>query len=97
MGTKQRKNVKKDDKAPADQAGEVKPDVGEQLDRALLALERNERAMTTLYVQWRTQLLRMSYLIMLVIMHQLQQPTTLCLKEIKVGLTSKIERFCMVD
>ncbi|CAJ1959118.1 unnamed protein product [Cylindrotheca closterium] len=84
MGTKQRKNAKKDATTePADKAGEVKPDVGEQLDRALEALMSGKRGMITLYVQWRQQLLRMGYLVMLAIMHQLQKPTTLCLKEIK--------------
>lgn len=89
MGTKQRKNAttKNDETAPADQAGEVISDVGHQLDRALATLQRNKMAMTTLYVQWRSQLLKMSYLIMLVIMHQLQKPTTLCMKEIKVCQT----------
>lgn len=99
MGTKQRKNAKKDDTAPADQAGEVKSDVGEQLERALSALYSNKRYMTTLYVQWRTQLLRMSYIIMLVILHQLQQPTTSCLKEIKVCVVCRgeISRRIIVD
>jgi hypothetical protein len=81
MGPKQRKNAIKMQENETD---EKVVDVGEQLDRALAALESNRRAMLTLYVQWRTQLLRMSSIVMLVILYQLQEPTTSCLKEIKV-------------
>jgi hypothetical protein len=81
MGPKQRKAAavkNQDDKSNEN------VDVGEQLDKALAALGRNRIAMLTLYVQWRSQLLRLSYAVMMVIFHQLQGPTTTCIKQIKV-------------
>jgi hypothetical protein len=93
MGPKQRKNAIKKQENETDE----KVDVGEQLDRALAALESNRRAMLTLYVQWRSQLLRMSSIVMLVILYQLQEPTTSCLKEIKVrvGVGGKLFASCV--
>lgn len=85
MGPKQRKNASKKQENKTDEKG----DVGVELEKALEALERNRRAMLTLYVQWRQQLLRMSTIVMLVVLYQLHEPTTSCVKEIKVcGSTS---------
>jgi hypothetical protein len=93
MGPTQRKNAIKKQENKTDE----KVDVGEQVDRALAALASNSRAMLTLYVQWRTQLLRMSSIVLLVILYQLQEPTTSCMKEIKVrvGVGGKLFAACV--
>eukprot|EP00980_Cylindrotheca_fusiformis_P005801 scaffold1223_cov119-Cylindrotheca_fusiformis.AAC.4 len=86
MGPKQRKNVafaaskKQEEDNPMN---EKKQDVAVELDKALKALEESRRAMLTLYVEWRTQLLRTSIIVMLVILYQLREPSTYCVKEIK--------------
>jgi hypothetical protein len=56
-----------------------------QLNRAQEAVERNHAATQTLHVQWRTQLLRMAYLVMIVTLHMAQAPSSTCIKDIKVS------------
>ena len=57
----------------------------EQLSRAQAAVERNFVATQTLHRQWKTQLLRMSYLVMVVTLHMAQSPSSACIKDIKVS------------
>jgi len=56
----------------------------EPLERARLAVERNHATMQTLHKQWRTQLLRMAYLVIIVTLHIAQTPSSTCIKDIKV-------------
>jgi hypothetical protein len=58
--------------------------LSDQLDRAIMAVERNQQTALTLHYQWRTHLLRMAYVVMIITIHQAQAPTTSCIKEIKV-------------
>ena len=57
----------------------------DQLNRAQEAVERNHAATQTLHAQWRTQLLRMAYLVMIVTLHIAQAPSSTCIKDIKVS------------
>ena len=59
------------------------PPLEDQLQRARAAVEHSERQMALLHKQWRTYLLRLSYLLILISMHQMQGPTGACLKDIK--------------
>jgi hypothetical protein len=60
-------------------------EITEQLARAQSAVERNHASMQTLHSQWRTQLLRMAYLVMVVTLHIAQTPSSTCIKDIKVS------------
>ena len=80
MGAKQRKTTNKE---TVDEGSNEKVDVGQEIDKALGALAKSQASMMTLYDQWKTQLFRMGFLVMLFVIHQAQQPTIPCLKEIK--------------
>lgn len=54
-----------------------------QLAQAQAAVARAEQQTQLLHQQWRTYLLRFSYLLILVSMHQMQGPTSACVKDIK--------------
>jgi hypothetical protein len=64
-------------------AGDGKITLDEQLDRALASVHRNQETALTLHYQWRTHLLRMTYIVMIVSFHQVQLPSSACLNEIK--------------
>ena len=78
-GTKQRRGKKEgnddDDASPAA--------IDEQLARAMATVEQSERQTDALHSQWRTYLLRLSYLLIVISMHQMQEPTGACLKDVK--------------
>lgn len=56
----------------------------EHLIRAQSAVEQSQVSTLVLHQQWRTQLLRMSYLVMVVTLHIAQTPSSACIKDIKV-------------
>ena len=58
----------------------------EQLDRAEQAVSSNRASVLELHSNWRTSLLRMSYIVIVVTLHQAQMPSADCMKEIKVSL-----------
>ena len=62
---------------------ESKTALDDQLARAIAAVQHSEQQTNALHKQWRTYLLRLSYLLVLVSMHQMQDPTGACLKDIK--------------
>lgn len=55
----------------------------EHLIRAQSAVEQSQVSTLVLHQQWRTQLLRMSYLVMVVTLHIAQTPSSACIKDIK--------------
>ena len=57
----------------------------EQLDRAEQAVSSNRASVLQLHSNWRTSLLRMSYIVIVVTLHQAQMPSADCMKEIKVS------------
>lgn len=57
--------------------------IDDQLARARAAVEQSEQQMSALHKQWRTYLLRLSYLLILIGMHQMQEPTGACLRDVK--------------
>lgn len=57
----------------------------EQIQRAQAAVEQSRVAAATLHSQWRLHLVRLSYMVVLITIHQLQAPATYCLYDIKVG------------
>lgn len=75
----------------------------DHLNRAEATIERNHAAMLDMHQQWRTQLLRMSYLIIIVTLHIAQTPSAACIKDIKVRTTpfkkqtKKTENECLID
>lgn len=84
-------NVNNDKAAAAASSGQTAPiasiddtSLDEQLNRAQAAVERNHATTLELHQQWRTQLLRMSYLVMIVTLHIAQTPSGACIKDIKV-------------
>eukprot|EP00977_Amphora_coffeiformis_P026935 scaffold31792_cov168-Amphora_coffeaeformis.AAC.11 len=78
-GTKQRRGKKdsNDDDASSPAA------IDEQLARALATVEQSERQTNALHRQWRTYLLRLSYLLIVISMHQMQEPTGACVRDVK--------------
>eukprot|EP00934_Nitzschia_sp_Nitz4_P004458 Nitzschia sp. Nitz4//scaffold27_size158506//34293//35192//NITZ4_002585-RA/size158506-snap-gene-0.196-mRNA-1//1//CDS//3329545443//4448//frame0 len=54
-----------------------------QLDHAYMAIEKSRFQTRQLHEQWRTYMLRMSYVVLMVMLHQSQTPTTTCIKDIK--------------
>lgn len=90
MSTPQQR--KKKDKADAPKTShnstqhgnqEEKISLTEQLDRAQSAVERSHQGTLKLHQQWRTQLFRLSFLVMVVTLHIAQAPSGACIKEIK--------------
>lgn len=55
----------------------------EQIQRAQAAVESSRISAATLHSKWRQHLLRMSYLVIFISVHQFQAPTTYCLYDIK--------------
>ena len=55
----------------------------EQVSRAELAVRKNEFKVQTLHQQWITYLVRLSYMVMLLAFHQMQNPSTACLQDVK--------------
>jgi hypothetical protein len=56
----------------------------EQLDRAQAAVDSSHMHALTLHSQWRSHLLRLSYIVIIATFHQMQTPSSACIKEIKV-------------
>lgn len=83
-------NRKKKEKASSSSASSnVKRDDNYQvlegeINRAIQAVEITKHRTDELQVQWRAQLLRMSYLVVLLIMHQCSTPVSECIKEFKL-------------
>jgi hypothetical protein len=67
--------------------------LGKHLDRAQALVEQNRLSTLTLHQQWRTQLLNMAYLVMVVTLHLAQTPSSACIKDIKVREQEK--RVCV--
>jgi hypothetical protein len=55
----------------------------EHLERAQAAVMQNKVATETLHAQWRTSLQRLSFLLVIISLHQSQGPTQACLQDIK--------------
>lgn len=75
-------------KPPASKNGKVV--LEEEISRAEAAIERNHAAIVELHQQWRTQLLRMSYLVIVVTLHIAQGPSSACIKDIKVCVMNDV-------
>lgn len=88
---KQRKKTDKSSTEVASGGREEKNFLSEQLSRAMTAVEKNQQTALQLHRQWRTQLLRMSYIVIIVTLHLAQAPSTSCIKEIKVWVETYIE------
>jgi hypothetical protein len=79
MAGKQRRA--KDDKPASETSSNP---VEEQIRRAQESVQRGLEATAILHTQWRLHLLRLSYLVVLITVHQWQGPMTYCLYDIKV-------------
>lgn len=55
----------------------------EQIQRAQAAVEQSRIQAATLHSKWRQHLMRLSYMVVLITIHQLQAPATYCLYDIK--------------
>ncbi len=55
-----------------------------RLEIAAAGVYNNKEAADRLFSQWRVSLLRLSYLVILITLHQVQAPVTECIKNIKV-------------
>jgi hypothetical protein len=73
-------NKKKDSSA---KTAHTKANFNEHLERAQSAVLQNKVATETLHAQWRTSLKRMSYMLLIISLHQSQGPTQACLTDIK--------------
>ena len=90
MATTETKNRKKNapkESATASATPSGDAQLAEQLDKAQASVEKSQMHALTLHLQWRTHLLRLSYVIIIVTMHQMQSPTSACMKEIKVSMS----------
>jgi hypothetical protein len=56
----------------------------DHLERGRLAVLKNEATALELHSQWRTHLLRMSFIVIAVTFHQSQAPMAACMQDIKV-------------
>ena len=56
----------------------------EQIQRAEVAVEQSRASALALHSQWRLHLVRLSYMVVLITIHQLQAPATYCLYDVKV-------------
>lgn len=74
-------NNKKKDSTKTSDKKEVS--FNEHLERAESAVMQNKLATETLHSQWRTSLKRMSYMLLIISLHQSQGPTAACLEDIK--------------
>ena len=63
---------------PANSAG-----VEADLDRAEAAIRSNQAKVDALHKQWKTYLVRLSYMVLVIAFHQLQSPSAACLKDVK--------------
>jgi hypothetical protein len=61
----------------------------DHLERGHAAVLKNEATALELHSQWRTHLLRMSFIVIVVTFHQSQAPMTACMTDIKVFHTAK--------
>jgi hypothetical protein len=73
-------NKKKDSSA---KTAHTKANFNEHLERAQSAVLQNKVATETLHAQWRTSLKRMSYMLLIISLHQSADPTKACLTDIK--------------
>jgi hypothetical protein len=79
-GAKQRRG-KKESTTTGDST--TNPTIEAQIAQAQAAVEKSEAQTSALHQQWRTYLLRLSFLLILLAMHQMQGPTAACVKDIK--------------
>ena len=93
MAATQRKKTDKTTTTAAAAVAGNDEELTDQLNRAQEAVERNHAATQTLHAQWRTQLLRMAYLVMIVTLHIAQAPSSTCIKDIKVSVLD-MNRHC---
>jgi hypothetical protein len=77
MAKSSKKNTKKEES------------VVDHLERGHVAVLKNEATALALHSQWRTHLLRMSYIVIVVTFHQSQAPMAACMKDIKVFPSAK--------
>lgn len=59
------------------------PSLEDELQRAETALRNNQFKMNSIHKHWKTYLQRLSYMVLLISIHQLRSPTTACLKDAK--------------
>ena len=74
----------KHEKETAKPASSTTSSAEEQIQRAQKAVEQSRVSAATLHSQWRQHLTRLSYMVILITIHQLQAPATYCLYDIKV-------------
>lgn len=67
--------------SPPTQAAQDTTEIEQQIARARLAVEKNKAASDTLHSQWRLHLQRLSYLLIIISMHQAQSIFGACLKD----------------
>lgn len=54
-----------------------------ELERAETAIRNNQFQVNAIHKQWKTYLQRLSYMVLLIAFHQMQSPSTACLKDVK--------------
>lgn len=79
MSTKQRRGKKEADDGTDDPSVPLE----EQIARAQATVLRGEEQASQLHKQWRNYLLRLSYLLVIITMHQIQGPTGACIRDVK--------------
>lgn len=99
MAKPQRRN--KNEKAPSTTATSATNDQKEeynsvdvQIQKAQVAVAKGRATAAELHSQWRQHLLRLSYMVVLICLHQWQAPITDCLYDVKVN-TSLVFFFCV--
>lgn len=83
MSTKQRRGKKETDADDGPDADDSSVPLEDQIARARAAILRAEAQAQELHKQWRTYLLRLSYLLVIISMHQMQQPARACIDDVK--------------
>mmetsp|Transcript_4578 Transcript_4578/g.5962 ORF Transcript_4578/g.5962 Transcript_4578/m.5962 type:complete len:233 (+) Transcript_4578:66-764(+) len=80
--TETTKRQKKDKKISSSSSKKMEV-IQEEITKAINAVTYTKFRTAQLQSQWRDHLLRMSYLVGLIVMHQLSSPVTACIKELK--------------
>uniref|UniRef100_A0A7S2VFT6 Uncharacterized protein n=1 Tax=Entomoneis paludosa TaxID=265537 RepID=A0A7S2VFT6_9STRA len=81
MGKTAKRNQNKDSK-PASAATDS-ASLEEELERAEIAIRNSQFKVNSIHKQWKTYLQRLSYMVLLISIHQMRSPTTACLKDAK--------------
>ena len=77
--TKQKRRGKEDKIEPL-------PSIDEQIAKAKAAVHKSIATVNAMHIQWRHHLMRLSFMVVLIAMHQWQLPITSCLHDVKVCL-----------